>query len=135
MNDKTDINIWRLCLGSQLSRQFDDGSNRFHHLNSGDFISLGDHKKAVEELLKKQNEFESWFLSLNEDFGSEELTKGSNGDYFYTTTYHLHKLYTEVQDLLRKQREGCALVYISLINSGVSYTENAIINAPSPLGE
>ena len=59
MNDKQDIkrydltmNIWKLCMRSQVSRPFEDGTNRFYFLESGSFVTKEDHLKAMEEQRK-----------------------------------------------------------------------------------
>lgn len=46
-----------------------------------------------------QDEFEKWFLSLDSDFGQEELVKFPNGKYFYTTTRALYDLFCQVRGL------------------------------------
>jgi len=49
--------------------------------------------------------FEQWFLTLDPDFGKDELTTKQNGDYFYTTTQALYCQFNtmdEVDELLRQ---------------------------------
>ena len=52
-----EIAVWTLCMKSQVSRSFTDGTNRFHFLDSGKFVKHSDHqselKKAQREVLEK----------------------------------------------------------------------------------
>jgi hypothetical protein len=47
-----------------------------------------------------RREFENYFLSLDRDFGREELTTiSSTGKYFYTTTQALYDQFREIKHL------------------------------------
>jgi len=61
-------------------------------------------EKESKKLLAKQDkpmgEFEEWFLSLDSDFGAEDLSimRGKT-KYFYTTTRALYELYCKNKEL------------------------------------
>jgi len=43
------INIWSLCMRSQVCRPFEDDSNRFHFLDSGKFVKHSDHLAQIKQ--------------------------------------------------------------------------------------
>lgn len=53
-----------------------------------------------------RREFENYFLSLDRDFGREELTTiSSTGRYFYTTTQALYDQFCEIKKLKDEIKE------------------------------
>ena len=47
-----------------------------------------------------RRDFEGWFLSLDRDFGREELTRiSATGRYFYTTTQALYVQFCRIRTL------------------------------------